>query len=101
MSRLDELFARLPERLSVEQLATALGVKAPTAYRWLQEGLVPAYRIGGGGRPSWLILRDEVRDHLKSLRNIPDDPPGQLVVSGGEGEFSEGGTAVAGGLPGA
>lgn len=62
MTRLDKLFAPYPEHLSVEQLAEVLGVKPPTAYRWLQGGLVPGYKVGR----AWMVLRDEVRDHLEA-----------------------------------
>lgn len=65
MSRLDDLFAPYPEHLSVEQLAEVLGVTKLTAYRWLQRGTVPGYKIDR----AWLILRDEVRDHLAAGRN--------------------------------
>lgn len=71
VSRLEELFAPYPEHLTVEQLASVLGIKVPTAYRWLQTGLVPAYKVG----QTWVILRDEVRDHLEAGRNSP--PPAQ------------------------
>lgn len=67
MSRLDDLFARYPEHLSVKELAEVLGVTTPTAYTWLQRGLIPAYKVGG----AWVILRDEVRDHLAAGRNVP------------------------------
>jgi excisionase family DNA binding protein len=65
--RLDELFSRYPEHLSVPQLADVLGVGASTAYKWLQGGIVPAYKVGG----AWIILRDEVRDWLEAGRNVP------------------------------
>jgi excisionase family DNA binding protein len=68
-SRLDELFDRYPEHLTVPQLAEVLGVKRTTAYKWLQTGVVPAYKLGG----AWVILRDEVRDLLASGRNMPPD----------------------------
>ena len=70
---MDELFDGYPEHLTVPQLADVLGVKRTTAYRWLQTGLVPGYKIGG----AWVILRDEVRDLLASGRNVPPDkePP--------------------------
>lgn len=67
--RLDELFERYPEHLSVPQLADVLGVRPSTAYRWLQVGIVPAYKVGG----AWVILRDEVRDLVASGRNLPKD----------------------------
>jgi len=71
MSRLDELFAPYPDHLSVEELAEILGVTRLTAYRWLQRGLVPGYKVGA----SWVILRDEVRDHLATQRNEYRAPP--------------------------
>ncbi len=67
MSRLDDLFARYPEHLSVKELAEVLGVTTPTAYTWLQRGMVPGYKVGG----AWVILRDEVRDQLAAGRNVP------------------------------
>ena len=36
-NRLDELFGRYPEHLTVPQLAEVLGVQASTAYKWLQD----------------------------------------------------------------
>jgi excisionase family DNA binding protein len=65
--RVDELFDRYPEHLSVPELADVLGIKRTTAYKWLQGGIVPAYKVGG----AWVILRDEVRDWLKAGRNVP------------------------------
>lgn len=69
MTRLDDLFAPYPPHLSVDQLAAVLGVKAQTAYKWLQTGLVPGYKVGG----AWVVLRDEIRDHLATQRNVPVD----------------------------
>ena len=65
VSRLDDLFAPYPEHLTVDQLAEVLGVTKLTAYRWLQRGIVPGYKVDR----AWLILRDEVRDHLAAGRN--------------------------------
>jgi excisionase family DNA binding protein len=75
MTRLDDLFDRFPEHLTVEQLADALGVTTQTAYRWLKRGLVPAYKVGGGprGQAAWVILRDEIRDYLLAQRNEPGE----------------------------
>lgn len=69
VSRLDELFEGLPEHLSVEQLGHVLGVTRQTAYGWLAKGHIPAYKVGG----AWIIVRDEVKDHLRSQRNRPSD----------------------------
>jgi excisionase family DNA binding protein len=81
---LEERFAELPENLTIEQLAEVLGVKRATAYQWLNRGVVPAYKLGG----TWIIYRDEVREHLIKSRNIqapteasdeaPDDAPTHL-----------------------
>ncbi len=76
MSRLDDLFARYPEHLTIGQLAEVLGVTKPTAYKWLQSGLVPGYKVGS----AWVILRDEVRDHVAAGRN---DPTKRQTVAGG------------------
>jgi excisionase family DNA binding protein len=71
-SRLDELFDRYPEHLTVPQLADVLGVRPSTAYKWLQAGVVPAYKVAG----AWVILRDEVRDWLAAGRNLPPSVEG-------------------------
>lgn len=72
---LDVLFEGLPTHLSVEQLASVLGVQRNTAYRHLQAGHIPAYKLDGGG---WVILRDEVRAYLVRNRVGPrsDDQDG-------------------------
>lgn len=68
MSNVDDLFKGYPRHLSVSELMDVLDISRPTAYRWLQEGKVPAYLRNG----TWVILRDDVRDWLKEGRN---DPP--------------------------
>jgi len=69
MSRLDDLFADYPARLSVGQLAEVLGVGRATAYKWLNDGTIPAYRVGG----VWVILRDEVKDLIAAGRNFVEE----------------------------
>ena len=65
---LDVLFADLPARLSVEQLTDVLGLSDKTVtYRWLREGRIPAIRLGG----TWLIFRDDIKDHLEAHYNTP------------------------------
>ena len=65
---LDRLFASLPERLSIDQLTDLLGLSARSVtYKWLREGNVPAMKIGG----TWLILRDDVREHLEAHGMAP------------------------------
>lgn len=65
VTRLDDLFAPYPEHLSVAQLGEVLGVTTQTAYRWLADGQVPGYKVAG----AWVILRDEVKDHVEAGRN--------------------------------
>lgn len=67
--RLDDVFADYPVHLSVGQLAELLGIQKSTAYKWLNQGRIPAYKIGG----AWVILRDEVKDALISSRHAPDN----------------------------
>lgn len=69
MSHLDDLFEAYPEHLSVPQVAEVLGIKVPTAYKWLRDGVIPGYRVG----KAWLVLRDEVKDAVRSGRNLALD----------------------------
>jgi excisionase family DNA binding protein len=50
-------------------MAEVLGVGRATAYKWLNDGTVPAYRVGG----VWVILRDEVKDLIAAGRNLAED----------------------------
>lgn len=70
MSELDDLFHEYPTRMTVSQLSEVLGVKSTTVYKWLSEGVIPAYRIGSG----WLILRDEVKAAIAANRTGPRPP---------------------------
>ena len=82
MSRaLDTLFADLPSRLSVEQLTDVLGLSDKTVtYRWLREGRVPAIRLGG----TWVILRDDIHEHLEMSYNTRADFVGDRPPSANE-----------------
>lgn len=73
MSHLDDLFEDFPEHLSVQQVSDVLGIKRATTYKWLNDGTIPAYRVGS----AWVILRDEVKDAIASGRNMPrtETPP--------------------------
>lgn len=63
---LDALFEGLPERLTIEQLTQVLGLADTTiTYRWLRDGTVPAMKLG----KRWLILRDDVKGHLRASYN--------------------------------
>ncbi len=71
MSRLDDLFADYPTRLSVTQVSEILGIGRATTYTWLNEGKIPGFKVHG----AWVILRDELKDLIASGRNLapPDD----------------------------
>ena len=58
---MDDLFDGYPTLLSVAKLAELLGVTQKTAYDYLQSADLPSYRIGN----RWLILRDEVKNHIE------------------------------------
>ncbi len=79
VTRVDDLFDRYPEHLSVEELAQVLGVTRNTAYKWLQQGDIPGYQIGGedSGRAVWVILRDEVKDWFIERHNQRPDSGGE------------------------
>jgi len=51
----------LDELLTVNEVADYLRVSRVTAWRWCQQGLIPAFRIGR----TWRIPRDELLE-LKS-----------------------------------
>ena len=71
MSRLDDLFADYPARLSVTQVSEILGIGRATTYTWLNEGKIPGFKVHG----AWVILRDELKDLIASGRNLapPND----------------------------
>lgn len=72
-SRLDELFADLPIRLDVHQVAELLGITNKGVYKWISEGTIPAYKLGS----SWMILRDELKDTLGAGSNLTHRFPPQ------------------------
>lgn len=70
---LDAIFDPLPPRLTNDQLTEILGLSdKQITYRWLREGRLPAIKLAG----SWLILRDDIKEHLNSHYNIQ---PGSLA----------------------
>ncbi|PPK91943.1 excisionase family DNA binding protein [Kineococcus xinjiangensis] len=68
---LDALFDCYGPHLTINDLMAILGVSRATAYKLVQHGEVPAYRVGS----SWLILRDEVREHLAAGSNQTGGQP--------------------------
>jgi excisionase family DNA binding protein len=47
--------------LSVEEIATYLGIKRDTVYRWINEKQMPAHRMGR----LWKFKRDEVDEWVR------------------------------------
>lgn len=48
--------------LSVEEIATYLGIKRDTVYRWINEKQMPAHRMGR----LWKFQKEEVDEWVKS-----------------------------------
>lgn len=69
---LDRLFADLPPTLSTQQVADLLGITKPGVYKWLKEGVLPGYKLGG----TWVVLRDELKEALRAGAN---ERPGEAV----------------------
>ncbi len=63
MSRFDEMFSELPNLLRVSQVARLLG---PGVLRWINTGVLPAYKLGD----TWFILRDDLRDAMSAGGNL-------------------------------
>ncbi len=72
-SRLDEMFSDLPLRLDIGQVAELFGMSTQGVYKWVNTGVVPAYKIGD----RWVILRDELRDTLAAGSNLTSRPKRQ------------------------
>ena len=77
-SHLDALFADLPPRLDVPQIADLLGVSHKAVYTWLNNGILPGYQVGR----TWIVLRDDVKAALTAGSNTAarlfaddQDPP--------------------------
>ena len=62
---LDALFADLPEKLKVKQVADLLGISTQVVYKWLENGTIPAYKVGS----IWIILRDELKEAIREGSN--------------------------------
>ena len=62
---LEGLFAKYPERLAPQDLEGLFGLSRNTVYRWLQNGVIPAYQV----EKTWLISRDQVKDWVWENRN--------------------------------
>lgn len=74
MSRFEEMFSELPNLLRVSQVAQLLGKTSQGVLRWINTGVLPAYKLGD----TWFILRDDLRDAMSAGGNLhPKDSPQQ------------------------
>lgn len=58
------------ELLTVREVAGYLRVSRVTIWRWCQEGLIPASRLGR----SWRVHRQDLSDFLEQHKLLPFDP---------------------------
>lgn len=90
MSRIDEMFAKLPPVLSVKDLTDILGKDRATVYRWLKKGELPGVLI----ESTWVIYRDEVKDYLVSRHNQAGARAGQNAPAKDDSEQEQDDPAV-------
>lgn len=62
---------------SVEEIATYLGIKRDTVYRWITEKQMPAHRMGR----LWKFKRDEVDDWVRKSGASEEKGGGAPVAS--------------------
>lgn len=79
---LDDRFAKLPDTLTVRQLAELIGRDPRTVRRLLDTGGLPGYPVGD----SWVIWRDEVKQFLEDSRRERRDraAAGEILADGDE-----------------
>lgn len=64
-SGLDALFEGRGQTLSAPEVAELLALTKPGLYKWLKDGVIPGYKVGG----TWFILRDELKETLRQGAN--------------------------------
>lgn len=69
---LDALFDGRPETLSVAEVADMLGISTKGVYRWIKDGVIPAYKVGR----TWFLLRDDLHELMRRGRNATPGWPG-------------------------
>ena len=65
-ARLDQLFDGLPETMTVQEVADVLRMHSKGVYRWVREGIIPAYKLGA----TWFIVRDELKVAMEQGSNL-------------------------------
>ena len=66
MSHLDGMLGDLPPTLRVSQVAKLLAKSNQGVLRWINTGVLPAYKLGD----TWFILRDDLRDAMSAGGNL-------------------------------
>lgn len=69
MTNLDDFFRDVPDQLGVKDVATLLGVSTQGVYTWLNDGILPGYRIG----KTWFILREDLKELMRAGSNRPPE----------------------------
>jgi excisionase family DNA binding protein len=59
---------RTDELLKASQVAELLGVTMPTVLAWWRRGILPGYRLGGGGRGPVRFSQLDVDEKLAEWR---------------------------------
>lgn len=77
-SAFDAVFDGASKSLTIAEVAVLLDVARSTVERWVQEGTIPAYRLGDEpNKTRWMIFRDELKETFANRKNAF----GQTVVS--------------------
>lgn len=61
----DALFEGRDEVLSAQEVADLLHMTTQAVYNWLANGTIPGFKVASG----WFILRDELKEALRSGHN--------------------------------
>ena len=77
MSTQIENSVRQNELLTVKEVADYMRVSRVTVWRWCQQGLIPATRVGR----NWRIRRDDLLQQLKAPQDPSNPDPNHLEVT--------------------
>ena len=79
----DAYWAKFPEVLSIDDLATITRKSKATIWRWLATGVIPAHQIGDRPNGSYVVYRD-VFQHRLEEPELPYPLPAELLARFGE-----------------
>ena len=79
---LDQLFEQDPPTLGPAEVAERLNTTTRTVNTWLREGIIPGYKVG----TSWFIIRDELKEALRSGANTRRGTGPVVVIEQGAAE---------------